>query len=109
MTTITEDSIEHINDTFREGDIEGFLALCSEEVHWHMLGRALLEGKDAIRQDMEGVKQQISLKRIIRDGNLTASEGIIITHENKKYAFCDIFEFEEGKIKELISYVHLFS
>ena len=113
MALTNKEIVEKINQSFNENDTEAFLAYCEDDVTWMMVGGAAMTGKDAIRKEMgmldsEG-KPQITVQHIIADDDLVASNGTLQmkkkTGEPHNAAFCDIYRFNNGKIREMTSYI----
>jgi len=106
--------IQEVNRTLNEGNTETFLAYCGENVRWNMMGTPALVGKDAMRSAMElmeadGNLPHITVKQVIAEGEIVVSEGTItmtrISGEQYHAAYCDIYQFQSGKIQELSSYI----
>ena len=108
MSEKNKETVKQVNAAFNENNIEGFLEVCAENVKWTMIGDKVVEGKDGIREfaasmgDME--PPVITNKNIIAEGDSVAAYGEM-TMGGKKYDYCDIYQFQAGKIAELSSYV----
>ena len=53
--------IRKVNAAFLEGNYEGLLSLCAEEVEWTIVGDRTVKGKEAIRQWMASMAAENSV------------------------------------------------
>lgn len=111
----TKELVEKINTTFAEGDTEGFLSFCTDDVQWTMVGDRTVKGKEAIRQWMSaaaGGEQEppnFTVNRIIAEDDFVTAYGDM-TMKGKDgnevpYSYCDVYRFQGDKVSELNSYV----
>jgi ketosteroid isomerase-like protein len=112
MSVKTKDLIEKVNAAFAEGNNEGFLSLCAEDVEWTMVGDRSVKGKDSIRQwmaSMEIEPPKFTVNHIIAEGDIGMAYGDMIMKDKDgktvPYSYCDIYRFRGDKIAELRSYV----
>ncbi len=112
MSATNKEIVEKVNASFAEGDVEGFLSHCADDVIWTMVGKKRTEGKNAIREwmaamDMEPPK--FTVDNIIAEGDFVTAYGNMTMKEKDgktaPYAYCDIYRFRDGKIAELNSFV----
>lgn len=112
MSAKNKQIIDKINDSFAEGNIEGFLEHCADDVVWRMIGDKSFTGKGAIREFMTstgGELPDFTIDKVIGDGDSVVTYGNM-TMKNKDgkavpYAWCDVYGFRDGKIATLDSYV----
>ena len=115
MQATKKETVQKIIDSFSSTDKEAFMAFCTEDVRWAMVGMFDKTGKEAIRelmkadQDMPQDPPDIRMGNFITEGDKVVSTGTM-TMKNKKgdpidYSFCDIYTFEGEKVKEMESYV----
>ncbi len=104
--------LEKGNAAIAEGDNEGFLAFCAEDVEWTFVGDKILKGKEAVRQYMKTVYLEpptFTTTTLIAEGDfLTAIGEITLKDEDGKptpYSYCDVWRFRDGKIVELQAFV----
>ena len=105
--------VEKVNASFEEGNIEGFLSFCADDVHWTMIGETSVKGKQATREwmksmgDMEPPK--FTVNNLIAEGDVVVANGDMTMKdkdgETGSYSYCDIYRLAGGKIAELSSYV----
>jgi len=103
--------VQKVNDAFSANKMEDFVAHCTDDVRWTMIGDKEYIGKEAILKSMSGMDVQpvFNNGQIIADGDQVASNGTF-SMQNKdgsmyNAAFCDVYNFSNGKITNLISYV----
>ena len=113
MSDENKQVVEKINTSFAEGDTEGFLSYCAENIKWTMFGEKSVEGKSAVREwmsSMEGMEPpKFTVDNLIADGDFVVSSGNMTMKDKEgktaPYAYCDIYRFGGGKIAELRSFV----
>lgn len=105
--------IESVNQAFRDGDAAAFLAFCTEDTVWDMGPQGRHTGSAALSLVVENAAftlPEITMGEILVDGDRAAATGRMrMTHKEQGFVvdvdFCDIFHFENGKIKNLRSYM----
>jgi uncharacterized protein (TIGR02246 family) len=103
--------IEEVNEAFRRNDVEGFLANCTEDVVWTMVGEKPIKGKAAIRQWMDSMPQQpptFTVRALAAEGDHVFCQGDMTMTEDGRsvpYAFCDVYRFADNRIAELNAFV----
>ena len=113
MSTKNKEIIQKVNEGFAEGDTEKILSYVADDVRWDIPGMATAVGKDEFREEInnenfEGLPT-IKIKNEIEEGDYMAIEGEV---QCKKEGvgifdayFFDFYRLEDGKIKEMRSYV----
>ncbi|MEP6926718.1 MAG: nuclear transport factor 2 family protein [Ginsengibacter sp.] len=113
MTTSNKEIIRIVNEGFLENDSEKILLYVADDVHWDMPGMFTHVGKDAFRKEINndnfvGVPT-ITIKTEMAEGDYVAVEGEVQCKKKDggvfDAVFCDTYRFENGKIKEMRSYV----
>lgn len=105
--------IEKINQAFRDGDAAAFLAFCTGDMVWDMGPQGSHTGAAALTLVVENAEftlPEITMGEIIVEGDRAAATGRMqMTHKEQGFEvdveFCDIFHFQDGKIKTLRSYM----
>jgi ketosteroid isomerase-like protein len=105
--------IEIYMDGFRKGDHEQILSCLTDNVIWEMTGLFYKVGKEAFDKEIENDafigKPTITLIRMVEEGNIIVAEGSVTSQmkngELLDAIFCDVFHFENGKIKQLTGYL----
>ena len=104
--------VEKINDAFTKNDVEAFLANCTEDIVFEMVGHQLVRGKDNVRTfmaEMSGSSlPQFTVDRLIEEGDYVVCSGDMEMVEDgapSGYSYCDMYSFRDGKAKELRAFV----
>ena len=114
MSQKNKDTVKKVNDSFLEGNFEGFLNYCTDDVQWTIVGDVSNRGKETIRQWMNSMGDQEPPKftvidPVIADGDFVAARGDMTMKDKDgnegQYSYCDIYRFSGDKIAELTSFV----
>ena len=104
--------VDQVNAAFAANNIEGFLAHCTTDVVWTMIGDRTVHGVDSIRSwmsEMNGDAPTFTVEHVSGDGDtVTAYGDMTMTGDDgstEPYAYCDVYRFRGDKIAELRSYV----
>lgn len=108
--------IKKVHNAFLEGNFEGFLDYCADDVHWTIVGDLSNKGKETIRQWMRKMAEENSeppkfttIGPLIADGDFVVTRGEMTMKEKDgttgDYSYCDIYRFRGDKIAELNSFV----
>ena len=96
---------------FAHGDVDAILAPMSDDIVWHLVGETVIEGKERVREMMEGMKSvgtsDLVIESIITHGRDAAVNGVIRSNAGQSHAFCDVVQFTSTagtKIKTMTSY-----
>ncbi len=105
--------VEKVNASFEEGNIEGFLSFCAEDLQWTIIGEKSVRGKKETQEwmksmgDMEPPK--FTVANLVAEGDVVVANGDMTMKDKDgepgSYSYCDIYRFADGKIAELNSYV----
>lgn len=103
--------LRDLNIAFARADVEAILALMSDDIVWRMVGADVADGKAAVRQALEAMKDAVAselvIDSIITCGSEGAVNGEIRLEGGSTYAFCDVVQFTGAagdKIKTITSY-----
>ena len=104
--------LEKANAAVTEGDNEGFLSFCTDDVKWTFVGDQILEGKEAVRQYMKMTylePPKFMVEKLIAEGEFVTAIGEInLKDEEGKmihYSYCDVWRFRDGEMAELKAFV----
>lgn len=104
--------LEEANVAISEGNNEGFLSFCADDMEWTFVGDKTLKGKEAVRQWMAMAyiePPKFRVANLIAEGDfVTALGDITMKDEDGKatdYSYCDIWRFHGAKIVELRAFV----
>lgn len=100
-------------DGFRKSDHQQILSCLTEDVVWNIPGHVFLKGKKAFDGEIENDafegKPAIQVSRLMEDKNIVVAEGRVQSKMKNgtllDAVFCDVFEFEGGKIRQVTSYL----
>lgn len=112
MSENYKEIVKKVDASFAEGNVEGFLDNCADDIVWQIVGDRTKTGKEDIRQwmsEMEGHEPpKINAKNHVAENDTVVAYGDMTMSEKGEtvaYSYCDIYRFENGKIAELASYV----
>ena len=105
--------VERYMEAYNEGNHEKILSCLTEDVIWEMPGFFNLTGKDSFDKEIANDAfvglPVINTTRMVEEGNVIVAEGSVVSKFKNgatlDAVFCDVFHFENGKIKKLTSYV----
>lgn len=112
MSLNNKDILLKANTFVTEGDNDGFLSLCTEDIKWEFVGDKTLMGKEAVRAYMKEVyvePPEFDVENLIAGGDFVSAIGkISMKDEDGKvidYSYCDVWRFRDGKMAELKAFV----
>lgn len=104
--------LEKANKAVTQGDNEGFLAFCTEDVKWTFIGDQVIEGKQAILKYMNETyikPPKFMVEQLVAEGDFVTAIGKISLKDDKgdtkQYHYCDIWRFNNGKMAALKAFV----
>jgi ketosteroid isomerase-like protein len=103
--------IDKANQAFERNDVEGLLALCTEDFKWTMVGSPPAVGKAAVREWMAHAPPEMpkfTVDAVIADGDHVTCVGDMTMPEKGEivpYGYCDVWRLKDGKIVELKAFV----
>jgi ketosteroid isomerase-like protein len=104
--------VQQYMDGFNAGDHAKILECLTENIVWDMPGLFHLSGKEAFDKEIENDnfegKPTVSIIRLIEENNIVVAEGTVQCKIRAggilDAMFCDVFQMERGKIKQLTTY-----
>lgn len=116
MSETNKEIVEKANALLAESKTEDFLLLCTEDVEWTLLAESpsTMKGREAIRKFMASSQgsepPDFTVDKVIAEGEFVVANGEMTMKskegETVPYAFCDMYTFSEGKIAELLTFIH---
>jgi len=104
--------LRQANAAIADGDIEGFLRHCTDDIRWTTVGESTLEGKDAVRRWMAvayAPPPDFTVTRLIADADHVVALGELKDSDDKgaptTRTYCDVWRFRDGKMAELQAFV----
>jgi len=112
MSSSHKEIVEKVNAAFAQGNVEGFLSQCADDVEWTMVGEKPIKGKEAIRKWMASMGPEVpkfTVNNILADGDFATCYGDMTMRDKDgkviPYSYCDIYRFRNGKVAELRAFV----
>lgn len=111
--TSNKETVQKLNQCFTRQDWHGMLPYLAEDVVREEVGAPeLIRGKDAFEKNMvpgpEVESMRSEIVRMVEEGNVVVSEGTVLLKKKDgaklDIRFCDVFEFEHGKVKRQTAY-----
>lgn len=111
--TPNKQTVEKYMEGFRTGNHEKILSCLTDDIVWEMPGIYRHVGKDEFDKEIENENfigsPSIQILKLIEEDNVVIAEGAVqgkMKNGNTLDAvFCDVFVMENGKIKQLTSYL----
>lgn len=107
-------NIEHIfieaNKALAAGSYKEFLTYCSADIQWERVGEQTLSGKAELLEYISSAYDGLTFttEKYIREANFLVELGSIVFEKNgesKKSAYCDIWNFKDGLIENVKSFI----
>lgn len=104
--------LEKANAAVTEGNNEGFLDFCTEDLVWIFIGDKTLRGKEAVRKYMAETyltPPKFNVETVISEGDYVSVLGNITLNGTDgkpvEYSYCDVWRFRDGQMAELKAFV----
>lgn len=109
MNTTPRQILEAANAAMASGNPEGFLAYCTDDIRWEMVGDTLLTGKAEVLAWAERTyalaPPQFSADLWIVEDDWLAVHGEITVQDAERgpvhSRYCDLWRIRDGKLAEL--------
>ncbi|KGO87913.1 nuclear transport factor 2 family protein [Flavobacterium suncheonense] len=106
-------TVHNYMEAFRILDHEAVLECLTDDVVWHIPGSFTITGKEAFDKEIENEnftgKPVIEVIRMVEENDIVIAEGTVGCQlkagEMLHLVFCDVFHLQNGKIKQLTSYL----
>lgn len=116
MSERNKEIVGKVNEAFLNGNFEGFLNYCADDVVWTIVGDRTVKGKENIRQWMKSMAEEYPeppkftvAEPVISEGDFVAARGDMTMKDKEgklgQYSYCDIYRFRNERIVELTSFV----
>ena len=111
--SVNKTTVQQYMDGFRASDHATILDCLTDDVVWEMPGHYRHEGKVAFDGEIENENftgsPTIQITRMIEENNIVIAEGAVQGKMKNgdllDAVFCDVFHMENGKIKQLTTYL----
>ena len=102
-----------ISEKFATGKFEFAEMYLADDIKWNILGDTSIEGKEQVLEVSKMSQLEnfpvLTIKNIVSQGNYVVIEctGEATAKNGKPYnqVYCDVFRFNEGKLKEVTTYL----
>jgi len=105
-------SLRQANAAITRGDIEGFLAYCTDDIQWTTVGGPTLDGKAAVRAWMTDAYAEppvFTVDHLIAEDDFVIALGSIAGKDAEgrdvRHAYSDVWRFQDGRMAELRAFV----
>ena len=112
MSEKNKATLQKANAAISEGDTEGFLSFCTDDIEWTVVGDEALKGKEAVRQWMATMyvePPKFTVANLIAEGDFVTVLGDITVKDNDGkaalHSYCDVWRFRGGKMVALKAFV----
>lgn len=112
MPLNNKDILLAANAQVAQGNNEGFLEWCSDDIVWTMVGDRTIRGKDALRDWMAAEYTEpptFDVSELIAEGEHLVAVGNITLKDKegtaRSYAYSDVWRLRDGRLAELRAYV----
>ena len=98
------------NNALAEGKYAEFINYCSDDVQWKNIGELTINGKVELLAYISSAYKGITFitENIIKENDVIVELGQIVVEKNgisKKSSYCDIWDFKNGLISQVTSFV----
>ena len=104
--------LQKANAAIDEGNTEGFLSHCTDDIEWTTVGDKTLRGKEAVRQWMATAyvePPEYTVANLIAEGDFVTAMGTIAIKDADgratNHSYCDVWRFRGDKMAELKAFV----
>lgn len=112
MTENKRTVIKYI-EGFEASDHEKILSCLTDDITWYMPGMFNLQGKEEFDGEIENEsfvgRPSLEITRLTEEDNVVVAEGSVKSQmksgDTFNAMFCDVFEFEDGKIMRLTTFL----
>lgn len=112
MSEAHKSTLAKANAAIARGDVDGFLACCTDDTTWTFVGDRTLEGKDSVRAWMAETYQEppsFVVQHMVAEGDHVVALGRITLKDAEGrptlHAYSDVWRFRDGLMAELQAYV----
>jgi hypothetical protein len=103
--------LQNLTIAFAKGDKQSVLGSVTNDIHWHIVGERLVEGKEVFAEALEKIGndrvENLIIRHVVSHGKAGAVNGISKLKNGKTVAFCEVYEFSGAKgtsVREITSY-----
>ena len=106
-------TVQEYMEGFRRSDHARILSCLTDNVEWEIPGVFHLRGKEEFDREIENDASvgspRITVTRLTEENDVVVAEGTVQAQKREggllHLRYCDVFVMQDGKIRELISYL----
>ena len=111
LQTARQILLKDLTVLFCSYNLEALSAHLAEDIQWHLVGDAPIQGKASFLEALASMQGNpataLEILGIIESGQHGAIHGTMTMSDGQKFGFADCYEFSDGKVQLLTSYVVL--
>lgn len=105
-----QDIFIRANKALAEGNYDEFITYCTEDIKWENVGESTFHGKAELFRYISSAYEGITFttEDHIKENDLVVELGQIVFEKNgesKKSSYCDVWNFKDGMISQVTSFV----
>lgn len=98
------------NKALAKGSYDEFITYCTEDIKWENVGNSIIHGKIELLKYIGSTYDGLvfTTEKYIKDKDVVVELGQIVFEKNgesKKSSYCDIWNFKDGLIHQVTSFV----
>jgi|SRR5690606_17224595 len=98
------------NKALAEGSYDEFITYCTEDIKWENIGNSTIHGKIELLKYISSAYDGVvfTTEKYIKEKDVVVELGQIVFEKNgesKKSSYCDIWNFKDGLIHQVTSFV----
>jgi ketosteroid isomerase-like protein len=113
LSSLNKQTVEQYMNAFNKADHAEILSCLTNDVEWILPGVYDLKGKEAFDKEIANdafiQPPVIIVTRVVEENDVVVAEGTVQTKKKTgeviNLVFCDVFVMQDGKIKQLTSYL----
>jgi ketosteroid isomerase-like protein len=113
LSSSNKQTIQKYMNGFNQADHAEILSCLTDDVQWILPGVYDLKGKEAFDKEIANdafiQPPVITVSRVVEENDVVVAEGTVQTKKKTgeviHLVFCDVFVMNDGKIKQLTSYL----
>ncbi|NLN33515.1 MAG: hypothetical protein GX159_07970 [Flavobacteriaceae bacterium] len=104
--------LKQLHIALAQGDSAFVIENIADDVHWEIIGNHTITNKQELEKRLSDNPlwnvTELNLDAIITHGNEASANGSVVTAENLKFAFCNMYKFRGFKgpiLKHIKTYI----
>ena len=109
LQTARQVLLKDLTILFCSYNLEALSAHLAEDIQWKLVGDAPVQGKTSFLEALSRMQGNpaatLEIQNIIEQGQHGAIHGTMTMSDGQTFGFADFYEFSDGKVQLLTSYV----